>query len=71
MKEETATRAEPLIRQIESDRNMLARELEEIERLPRGERSHIVKQAEGLKGPLESVRLQLEHTLGVIFERDK
>jgi hypothetical protein len=48
-----------------------ARELEEIQRLPRGEGSDIVKRGEGLKGLLESVGLQLEQALGAIFERDK
>ena len=71
LKEETATRTEALLRQIESDRNKLARELEEIQRLPRGEGSDIVKRGEGLKGLLESVGLQMEQVLGSIFEGDK
>lgn len=71
LKEEAATRTEALLRQVESDRNKLAQELEEIQRLPRGEGSDIVKRAEGLKGLLESAGLQLEQTLGAIFERDK
>lgn len=71
MKKETATQTETLLRQIESDRNKLARELEEIQRLPRGEGSDIVKRGEGLKGLLESVGLQLEQALGAIFERYK
>ncbi|WP_298828077.1 hypothetical protein [uncultured Piscinibacter sp.] len=71
VKKEAATETEALLRQIEADRNKLARELEEIQRLPRGEGSDIVKRGEGLKGLLESVGLQLEHALGAIFERDK
>ena len=68
---ETATRTEALLRQIESDRNKLARELEEIQRLPRCEGSDIVKRGEGLKGLLESVGLQMEQVLGSIFEGDR
>ena len=71
LKVETASRTEALLRQIEADRNKLAQELEDIQRLPRGERSDIVKRGEGLKGLLESVRLQLEQAIGAIFERDK
>jgi protein-disulfide isomerase-like protein with CxxC motif len=71
LKEETATRTEALLRQIESDRNKLARELEEIQRLPLGDGSDVVKRGEGLKGLLESMGLQLEQVLGAIFERDK
>jgi len=54
LKEESASRTEALLRQIESDRNKLAQELEEILGLPRGEGS-IVMRADGLKGLLESV----------------
>ena len=71
LKEETAIGTEALLRQIESDRNKLARELEEIQRLPRDEGSDIVKRGEGLKGLLESVGLQLEQVLGAIFEGNK
>ena len=71
LKGETATQTEALLRQIESDRNKLARELEEIQRLPHGEGSDIVKRGEGLKGLLESVGLQLEQALGAIFQQDK
>ncbi len=71
LKEGTATRIEALLRQIGADRDKLARELEEIQRLPHGEGSDIVKRGEGLKGLLESVGLQLEQALGAIFERGK
>jgi hypothetical protein len=71
LKEPTATQTEARLRKIESDRNRLAQELEEIRRLPRGNGSDIVKRTEGLKGLLESVGLQLEQALGAIFEQDK
>lgn len=71
LKEEAATRTKALLRQVESDRNKLAQELEEIQRLPRGEGSDIVKRGEGLKGMLAAVGLQLEQALGAIFEQDK
>lgn len=66
-----AAQAEALLRKLESDRNGLAQELDDIQRLPRGDGSDIVKRGEGLKGLLESVGLQLEQVLGAIFERDK
>lgn len=71
LKAETANRTETLLRQIESDRNKLAQELEEIQRLPLDEGSDIVKRGEGLKALLESVGLQLEQALGAIFEPGK
>lgn len=71
LKEATASRTEALLRQIESDRNKLARELEEIQRLPRSEGSDIVKRGEGLTGLLQAVGLQMEQVLGAIFEQDK
>lgn len=71
LKEETATRTEPLLMQIESERNKLARELEELQRLPRGEGSDIVMRAEGLKGLLEAVGLQLEQVLAAVFKLNK
>lgn len=69
--QEAAARAEALLRQTESDRNKLAQELQEIQRLPSGEGSETVKKAEGLRGLLASVGLQLEQALGAIFEQGK
>lgn len=66
-----ATRTETLPRHVEVDRNKLAQELEEIQRLPHGEGSDIVKRGESLNGLLASVGLQLEQALGAIFELDK
>ena len=66
-----AAQTQALLRKLESDRNGLAQELDDIRRLPRGEGSGIVKRGEGLKGLLESVGMQLEQVLGAIFERDK
>jgi len=71
LKEEVATRTETLLRHVEVDRNKLAQELEETQRLPRGEGSDIVKRGESLNGLLASVGLQLEQALGAIFELDK
>jgi HPt (histidine-containing phosphotransfer) domain-containing protein len=70
-KEATAGQTEALLRQIDSDRNRLAQELEEIRRLPRDDKSDVVKRAEGLKGMLESIGAQAEQVIAAIFERDK
>lgn len=66
-----ATQAESVLSRFESDRNRLARELHELEQLPHREASEVVKRAEGLKGVLETVGLQLERALGTIFQLDK
>jgi hypothetical protein len=70
-KEATGSQTEAQLRQIESHRNRLALELEDIQHLPRGDGSDIVKRGEGLKGLLESLGLQLEQLLAAIFQSDK
>ncbi|OYY60668.1 MAG: hypothetical protein B7Y51_11390 [Burkholderiales bacterium 28-67-8] len=70
-KPELAPRTEALLMQIQADRNKLARELEEIQGLPRGEGSEIIKRHEGLNGLLESLGLQVEQVLGAVFERGR
>jgi hypothetical protein len=58
-----------LLGQIKRDRDRFALELDEIRRLPPGEKD-VVKRGEGLKGVLETVGLELEKTLASIFDQE-
>jgi hypothetical protein len=60
-----------LLARIKLDRDRFTQELDEIRRLPARERSEVLKRAEGLKGVLENVGLELEKTLGAIFDQNR
>jgi hypothetical protein len=60
-----------LLARIKLDHDRFTQELDEIRRLPARERSEVLKRAEGLKGVLENVGLELEKTLGAIFDQNR
>ena len=66
-----AAQADARLRQLQSDRDRLAHELEGLQRSPRREGPDFVKRAEGLKGLLGSVGLQLEQLLAAVLERQE
>jgi hypothetical protein len=61
-----------LLARIKLDHDRFTQELDEIRcLLPARERSEVLKRAEGLKGVLENVGLELEKTLGAIFDQNR
>lgn len=71
LKDTTVAQAEARFRQIESDRNRLAQALDSLQCSPRVRGPDFVTRAEGLKGLLESVGLQLEQLLAAVLASQK
>ena len=67
-KEPAMTQTAALLAQIQIDRDRLAKDLEALRHLPRGEGSDVAQRSEGLKGALETVGSQLEKALAAVFE---
>lgn len=68
METPVASQTGALLAQIQQDRDRLAKDLDDLRHLLRGESIDIVKRSEGLKGMLEGVGLQLEKALAAVFD---
>jgi hypothetical protein len=66
-----AGETDALLARIQADRDLLARTIDELRRLPRGDDAGLAERAAGLKGVLESVGLQLEQALTAVLEPGK
>jgi hypothetical protein len=62
-----ATETAALLEQIQRDRDRLAKDLEELRRLPGDDSAYLLQRSEGLKGLLQNVGLQLQRVLSAVF----
>lgn len=60
-----------VLNKLQLDRDRLARELDDVQRMPRGDSHAVAKRSEGLRGVLEAVGLQLEQALTAVFDQGK
>lgn len=68
---DTPNELDALLDRLQSQRDRLAAELEQIRNLPVSAHEDAKTRSQGVKGLLDAIGLQLERVLTAIFEQDK